>query len=79
MVRISDCGLFQDLDAGVLKEIEALATERQYGADEAVYAEGDQASELFVLADGEVELSFTVPGHPEALHVAIRRVLPGEV
>ncbi len=76
-VRFESCTLFQGLPAAVLEEIGRLVVEREYAADATIFAEGDPAVEVCVLASGEVELDYTLPNRPDVI-LCITRVPPGE-
>ncbi len=77
-VRFESCTLFQGLPATVLEEIGKLVVEREYPADATIFVEGDPAVELCILASGEVELDYTLPGRPDVI-LRIATVPPGEM
>ncbi len=77
-VRFESCTLFQGLPATVLEEIGKLVVEREYPADATIFVEGDPAVELCILASGEVELDYTLPGRSDVI-LRITQVSPGEM
>ena len=77
-VRFESCTLFQGLPAAVLEGVGRLVVEREYPADATIFLEGDPAVELSILASGEVELDYTLPGRPSVI-LCITKVSPGEM
>ena len=77
-IRLESCTLFKGLPAAVLEKIGTLVIEAEYPADATIFVEGDPAAELRILASGEVELDYTLPGRPEVI-LRITNVSPGEI
>ena len=77
-IHVEDCDLFQGLETSVLERVRTLVEERSYSARDTVFSEGDAATELYILASGEVELTYTLPNRPE-VSMNIKRIVPGEV
>ena len=77
-IPLESCTLFQGLPATVLQKIGRLVVESEYPADATIFVEGDPATALRILASGEVELDYTLPGRPDVI-LCITRVSPGEM
>ena len=77
-VPFERCILFKGLPAAVLEEIGRLVVEREYPAGATIFVEGDPAVELRILASGELELDYTLPGRPDVI-LRITTVSPGEM
>ncbi len=77
-VTLESCSLFRGLPPEVVDRIQKLAFERRFAVDQTIFAEGQPAVELCILASGSVELDYTLPNNPKVL-VAITRVSPGDV
>ena len=77
-VGFASCTLFHGLPAEVLDEIGSLVVEREYPERAVIFAEGDPAVEVCILASGEVELDYTLPGRSD-VKLMITRVGPGEM
>jgi len=77
-VPLEESWLFEGLPSAVLAKIGALAAQRQYQAGAEVFSEGDLARELFILCDGEVELTCVLPSRT-AVTMRIAHIKPGEV
>jgi CRP-like cAMP-binding protein len=78
LVCLEDCALLSGLEPIVLAKIKVLTTVRDFPAGATIFCEDDPAVDLFILASGRVELSCTLPNHPE-LTLPITRISPGEV
>jgi len=75
---IRDSWLFEGLPGEVLSRIEELATEKKYPSGTTIFSEGDPADDLYILAQGEVDLTYVLHCRsPVTMRIA--RVLPGEV
>ncbi|HYX93405.1 MAG TPA: cyclic nucleotide-binding domain-containing protein [Myxococcaceae bacterium] len=57
--------LFQGLTSHHLHKIAALAEARAYGPSERIFSEGDPGQAMYVIVDGKVRISKTVPGGGE--------------
>jgi CRP-like cAMP-binding protein len=77
-VSIEDCALFSDLPSATLDRIRSVTVERHYGDGETIFHEGDDAVELFILASGRVELSYTLP-NDATISLPITKVAPGDL
>ncbi len=77
-VSIERSWLFEGLQAGIVSRIAALATERRFPSGKTIFAEGDPANDLYILGEGEVELTYVLHCRsPVTMRIA--RVAPGEV
>lgn len=77
-VSLETCSLFRGLRAEVVDGIDRMAVERGFAIGQTIFEEGEAAVELCILAQGAVELDYTLPNNPKTL-VAITRVAPGDV
>jgi len=77
-VSIEECPLFQGITALTLERLKQAVHEKAYPEGSTIFYEGDPASELYLLAAGEVELSYTLP-NDATVSLPISRVLPGEL
>jgi CRP-like cAMP-binding protein len=57
--------LFKDLDDPELVEILTICNTRRYAANSQIFADGDPASKLYMIRDGEVRISKMIPGSGE--------------
>ncbi len=74
--------LFQEqgLSANELLALSRFATERTYAADEVLFHEGDDGSEMFIVVHGKVRISKFIPGGgEEALAILSRGEFFGEM
>jgi CRP-like cAMP-binding protein len=62
----------------VTAQVTCLVAEREYPTSSIVFYEGDRAEELFILASGKIELTYTLPNN-SCVTLPITKVLPGEV
>lgn len=69
--------LFRDLPRSLTASIRSLARVRQYAKDDTLFLEGDPADEIYVLRDGRVELTYTLPQDP-LTEILITHIEPGE-
>ena len=77
-VSIEQCELFHDLPYATVEQVKELVSERRFGAGETIFREGDAAEEIFILASGQVELTYTLPNHAD-VSLPITAVSPGEL
>jgi CRP-like cAMP-binding protein len=78
-IEIAKCHLFQGVPHEAVGPVQALCSSREYQAGDTIFAEGEQANDVFILGSGKVELSFTLPQHAKVTEVRITEVHPGEV
>jgi CRP-like cAMP-binding protein len=77
-VSLEESWLFAGLPGNVLARIRALAGEERYPASRTIFSEGDLAQKLYILGEGEVELSYVLPCRtPVTMRIA--RIAPGEI
>jgi CRP-like cAMP-binding protein len=69
--------LFQGIAGDALQEIRALAKVRNFLGNEVIFEEGDPAHDLYILRDGRVVLTFTLP-QDSTTEMRIAQVHPGE-
>ncbi len=77
-VTLESCSLFRGLATDVVDRIQKMVLERRFVTDQTIFEEGQPAVELCILAEGSVELDYTLPNNPKVL-VAITHVSPGDV
>jgi CRP-like cAMP-binding protein len=76
-VEIENATLFGGLPADVLAKVRELARVRDYAAGETIFNEGDPTEDIYILREGSVELTYTLPQDPTT-EIRITRVAPGE-
>lgn len=69
--------LFRGLPREVNAEIRGFAQVREFAQDDTLFQEGDPADEIYVLRDGRVELTYTLP-QDQTAEMLITRIGPGE-
>ncbi len=77
-VSLEKCWLFGGLEPSVLNKIQPFVTEKHFESGAGIFAEGDPARFLYILGQGEVELTYTLPGNTPVT-MRITNVSPGEV
>ena len=55
---------FKGLDKDQLKQIQEYCKRRDFKKDEKLFTEGDDAIELWIIIDGEIDMRFDLPGRP---------------
>src|SRR5688572_8312843 len=76
-MEIEKAILFGGLPVDFLAKVRELARVRDYAAGETIFHEGDPADDIYILREGSVELSYTLPQDPTS-EIRIARVAPGE-
>lgn len=77
-VSLEDTALFKGLPEHLLRRVAATGVTRAYRKAEVLFREGDCTEHLWILLEGEVELSFTSPTRPEKFELFITRVEPNQ-
>ena len=77
-VNLENSLLFQGLPRDVLARIEDLARVDEFKSGERIFREGEPAVDLYILREGKVELTYTLPNDPDT-DIRINDVSPGEV
>lgn len=76
-VPLEESALFKGLSPAVLARIRGLAKEERFENGATIFAEGDPADDLYILGEGEVELSYVIPSN-SPVTIRITRIEPGE-
>ena len=76
-MELEDTALFRGIDPAVLAKIREIARVRNYLGNEIIVREGDPAADFYILRDGKVLLTFTLPQDPDT-EIRIAHVGPGE-
>ena len=76
MVTLDECPLFKPLAPPELQALRQAAQERRYAPEQEIFKEGDTGDGVYVVKDGEVEISGLV-GHN--VRHTFSRVKPGEI
>jgi CRP/FNR family transcriptional regulator, cyclic AMP receptor protein len=76
-VEIAQATLFLDLSGDVIARVRDLARVHEYAAGETIFNEGDPADDIYILREGFVELTYTLPQDPST-EIRITRISPGE-
>lgn len=72
--------LFAELDDAELKVVSEICSEQHFKSAQKIFGESDPGNRLFIIAEGEVRISRTVPGSgEEALTVLKRGACFGEM
>ena len=62
---LKQAAIFQDLDDGEIARITEVCREQQFASGQYVFKEGEPGNRLFIIAQGEVRISRTIPGSGE--------------
>jgi CRP-like cAMP-binding protein len=62
---LSRINLFEGLQPSYLRRIASLGLEESYAANDVIFAEGAQGDKMYLILDGAVRISRTVPGMGE--------------
>ncbi len=62
---LKQAAIFQDLDDGELARVSEVCREQRFASGQHVFKEGEPGNRLFLIADGEVRISRTIPGSGE--------------
>jgi CRP-like cAMP-binding protein len=77
-VSIEESRVFQGLEPAVLDRITAIAIEKRYSVDDRIFTEGDPASEIYVLSEGQVELVYIIHAR-SPVPIKIAHLMPGDL
>ena len=61
---LQSVGIFKGLDENQLSTVWSCCQEEQYPADTKLFGEGEQATHLYIVKAGQVDLRFDLPGRP---------------
>src|SRR2546428_304044 len=67
-VNLKTCwptAIFQDLDDGELARVSEVCREQKFAVGQQVFKEGEPGNRLFIISEGEVRISRTIPGSGE--------------
>ena len=70
--------LFRGLIQDALEKIHSLAKVSEFKPGQQIFAEDEPAVDLYILSEGKVELSYTLPNDPET-DIRIAEISPGQV
>ena len=77
---LRNVAIFKDLDDGDLARISELCREQSFVSGEYIFREGEHGNRLFLIVEGEVRISRTIPGSgEEALAVLKPGAMFGEM
>ncbi len=76
MVTLEASKLFRKLDAAELSALRQIARERTFPAGEAIFKEGDKGDGVYVVKDGQVEISVQIAPNNHRVFASIN---PGEI
>ncbi len=62
---MKQAAIFQDLDEGELARISEVCREQKFTVGQYIFKEGEPGNRLFIIAEGEVRISRTIPGSGE--------------
>ena len=58
---LKQAAIFQDLDDGELARVSEVCREQRFASGQHVFKEGEPGNRLFLIAEGEVRISRTIP------------------
>ena len=76
-MKLESAILFSGIPGDVLEGINRLARIGDYPQGDTIFNEGEPAEDIYILREGEVELSYTLPQDPTS-EFRIARIKPGE-
>ncbi|PYO98585.1 MAG: hypothetical protein DMD60_03890 [Gemmatimonadetes bacterium] len=62
---LKQAAIFQDLDDGELARVSEVCREQKFAVGQQVFKEGEPGNRLFIISEGEVRISRTIPGSGE--------------
>src|SRR6266540_1735416 len=62
---LKQAAIFQDLDEGELARVAEVCREQKFAVGQYVFKEGEPGNRLFLISEGEVRISRTIPGSGE--------------
>src|SRR5262245_63331793 len=62
---MKQAAIFQDLDDGDLARVSEMCGEQKFAVGQYVFKEGEPGNRLFIISQGEVRISRTIPGSGE--------------
>ncbi|PYP45492.1 MAG: hypothetical protein DMD50_11235 [Gemmatimonadetes bacterium] len=62
---LKQAAIFQDLDDGELARVSEVCREQKFAVSQQVFKEGEPGNRLFIISEGEVRISRTIPGSGE--------------
>lgn len=77
MVELEQAVLFGHLSGDITTKVKGFAKIKEYVREETIFNEGDAAEDIFILREGKVELTYTLPQDPTA-ELRIADVSPGQ-
>jgi NADP-reducing hydrogenase subunit HndB len=77
--RLQQAEIFKDLTQEQLERLQPGCEERSYGAGERLFAEGEEATLLWIVTAGQVDLRFELPGRETSPESTILTVGEGQV
>jgi len=76
-VELQDAVLFAEIPHDIIAQVVSLARVVDFGRDETIFNEGDPALDIYILRDGKVELTYTLP-QDSTTEIRISSVCPGQ-
>ena len=70
---------FKGLDEDQLKHVQEYCKQRDFKQGERLFTEGDEATELWVMIEGTVDMRFDLPGRPSSKQNTIATITPYQV
>jgi CRP-like cAMP-binding protein len=62
---LKQAAIFQDLDDGELARVAEVCREQKFTVGQYIFKEGEPGNRLFIISEGEVRISRTIPGSGE--------------
>ena len=62
---LKHAAIFQELDEGDLARVSEVCREQRFTVGQSIFKEGEPGTRLFIIAEGEVRISRTIPGSGE--------------
>jgi len=77
---LKQAAVFQDLDEGELARVAEVCREQKFTVSQPIFKEGEPGNRLFIISEGEVRISRTIPGSgEEALAILKKGACFGEM
>ena len=77
---LRNVAIFTDLDEGELARVSEVCREQEFVSGEYIFREGESGNRLYLIVEGEVRISRTIPGSgEEALAVLKKGAMFGEM
>ena len=70
---------FKGLDDDQLKHVQENCKQREFKQGERLFTDGQEATELWIMIEGTIDMRFDLPGRPTAKQNTIATITPYQV